>query len=67
MPSDLIVNVPYLPTRLAPAEVAVVNVPVDLLVTVVTNKVSPLLSVSLLRTLPEPIMVAVISEVVLVL
>ena len=61
------VKVPYLPTRLAPAEVAVVVAPVSLLVTVVTDKVSPLVSVSLANTLPVPAMLAVITVDVLVL
>ena len=54
-------KVPYWPVKLTPEVVAVADVPMDLLLTVVTDKVSELVSASLNRTLPEPLMDAVIT------
>ena len=61
------VSVPYLPRICVPADDAVPLAPVDLLVTVVTLSVSELASVSLASTLPEPLIVAVMTVLVLVL
>ena len=61
------VNVPYLPTICVPPVEAVPEAPVDLLVIVVTLRLSRLESVSLARTLPDPSIVAVITVEVLTL
>ncbi len=61
------VSVPYLPTIWVPPDVAVPEAPVNLLVIFVTLRLSKLESVSLVKTLPEPSIVAVITVELLVL